>query len=43
MSKSITIVQSNPVEGQVEEFEDWYTARHLTDVTAVPGFTRAQF
>jgi hypothetical protein len=43
LSKSIIIVQSNPVEGQVEEFEDWYTSRHLTDVTAVPGITRAQF
>jgi hypothetical protein len=43
MEKSIIIVQSNSVEGQAEEFEDWYTTRHLVDVTAVPGFTRAQF
>jgi hypothetical protein len=43
MAKSIIIVQSNPVEGQAEEFEDWYTTRHLADVAAVPGFARTQF
>lgn len=43
MTKSIIMVQTNAVEGRVAEFEAWYTTRHLPDVTAVPGFVRAQF
>jgi hypothetical protein len=43
MAKSIIIVQTNPVDGQVDEFEDWYATRHLSDVTAVPGFAKAEF
>ncbi len=43
MAKSIIIVQTNAVEGRTDEFEDWYVTRHLSDVTAVPGFAKAEF
>jgi hypothetical protein len=36
------IVLTNAVEGQVEEFNDWYSGRHLDDVLAVKGFRAAQ-
>lgn len=36
------IVLTNPVEGQDEEFNDWYNRRHLQDVLAVDGFVAAQ-
>lgn len=36
------IVLSNPVAGRDDEYNDWYTNRHLADVVAVPGFVSAQ-
>jgi hypothetical protein len=36
------VVQSNPVAGREDEYNDWYDNRHLADVVRVPGFTRAQ-
>jgi hypothetical protein len=36
------IVLTNAVEGQDEEFNEWYTTRHLNDVLAVEGFVAAQ-
>lgn len=36
------IVLSNPQDGQDEEYNDWYSNRHLQDVTNVPGYQRAQ-
>lgn len=36
------VVLSNPVAGREDEYNDWYSNRHLTDVTAVPGFIAAQ-
>ena len=36
------VVLSNPVAGREDEYNDWYSKRHLTDVTAVPGFVAAQ-
>ncbi len=36
------VVLSNPVPGREDEYNDWYTGRHLADVMAVPGFVSAQ-
>lgn len=36
------VVLSNPVAGREEEYNDWYTNRHLADVTSVEGFVSAQ-
>lgn len=36
------IVFSNPVEGREDEYNDWYTHRHLADVLRVPGIVAAQ-
>lgn len=36
------LVFSEPFEGRDEEFNEWYTGRHLDDICALPGFTTAQ-
>lgn len=36
------VVYSNPVAGREDEYNDWYTNRHLADVVAVQGFVSAQ-
>lgn len=36
------IVLTNPIPGREEEFNSWYTDRHLADVLRVPGFVSAQ-
>ncbi len=42
MSQFAYVVLSNPVAGREDEYNDWYSNRHLADVTAVPGFVAAQ-
>lgn len=36
------LVFSEPFDGRDEEFNEWYTERHLADICALPGFTTAQ-
>lgn len=36
------VVFSEPREGRDEEYNEWYTGRHLDDVCALEGFTSAQ-
>ena len=36
------VVFSEPFEGREDEFNEWYTGRHLSDICALPGFTSAQ-
>lgn len=38
MTAFTLVVFAKPVEGREEEFNDWYTNRHLKDVLAIPGF-----
>jgi hypothetical protein len=38
----IFAVRSNPVEGREDEYNDWYSDRHLDDVRAVPGVISAR-
>jgi hypothetical protein len=33
---------TNAVDGKEQEFNDWYSGRHLQDVLAIPGFKSAQ-
>lgn len=42
MKKFKLLVLTNPKEGRDQEYNDWYTNRHLADVVAVPGFVSAQ-
>jgi len=36
------VVQTNPVEGREDEYNDWYNSRHIPDVLAVAGFAAAR-
>jgi hypothetical protein len=36
------IVFTEPVPGREDEYNDWYTNRHLADVLSVEGFVAAQ-
>ncbi len=36
------LVITNPVPGREDEYNRWYTERHLPDVVAVPGMVAAQ-
>jgi hypothetical protein len=42
MPKAILVVQTNPVSPAAEDqFNAWYTERHIHDVVGVPGFASA--
>lgn len=36
------VVMSQPVEGREEEYNAWYTGRHLDDVLRLPGLVSAR-
>ena len=42
MGKYNLIALTNPIEGQEEAFNDWYTNEHLGDVLKLPGVIAAQ-
>ncbi len=42
MSKYTLVVMTNAVDGKEQEFNEWYSKRHLKDVIAVPGFVSAR-
>ena len=42
MARHLMVVLTNPVEGREDEYNDWYTNRHLSDVLSVPGYVAAQ-
>lgn len=42
MGKFKIVVLTNPTAGQEDEYNDWYTNRHLRDVVAIPGIRSAQ-
>lgn len=39
---SLYVVRSNPVPGREDEYNDWYTRRHLPEILTIPGFASAQ-
>lgn len=42
MKKATLVVLTKPVEGKEDEYNEWYTGRHLDDVLKIPGFVAAQ-
>jgi len=42
MARHILLVQSEPVAGRDDEFNQWYDEEPLPDVLEVPGFTAAR-
>ena len=42
MARFSFVVYSNPVEGREEEYNDWYSNRHLKDLLAIPGVISAR-
>lgn len=42
MGKQSLIALTNPLEGRDDEFNEWYTNEHLTDVFKLPGIVAAQ-
>lgn len=41
MGKYKLVVLSNAVPGREDEYNEWYSNRHLDDVVAIPGFASA--
>jgi hypothetical protein len=42
MARYVFVVSSNPVEGREDEYNDWYSNRHLGDLLALPGVVSAR-
>jgi hypothetical protein len=42
MDRPILVVQTNPVPGREDEFNDWYTNQHLADIISIEGWVAAQ-
>ena len=42
MSTALLVVLTEPVEGREDEYNHWYTGKHLDDVLAAAGFEAAQ-
>ncbi|HEY2834069.1 MAG TPA: hypothetical protein VGJ14_16695 [Sporichthyaceae bacterium] len=42
MATALLVVLTSPVEGREDEYNDWYTNDHLSDVLKAAGFTAAQ-
>lgn len=42
MARYTFVVLTDAVEGQEDEFNDWYNNRHLGDVVNIEGFVSAQ-
>ena len=42
MADIMFVVRTNPTDGRHQEFNDWYTNRHIVDVVPIDGFIAAQ-
>lgn len=42
MGRYVLAVHSNAVAGREDEYNDWYSNRHLDDLLALPGVTAAR-
>jgi hypothetical protein len=40
--RKIQLVYSNPVPGMEDEFNEWYSSRHVHEILRVPGYLSAQ-
>ena len=36
--RKIQLVYSNPVPGMEDEFNEWYSSRHVHEILRVPGY-----
>jgi hypothetical protein len=42
MASYTLVVQSNPITGQEEAYNEWYDRQHLGDLLRIPGITAAR-
>jgi hypothetical protein len=42
VARYLFVVSSNPAEGREQEYNDWYSNRHLADLRALPGVVSAR-
>jgi hypothetical protein len=42
MARYLFVVNSNPAEGREQEYNEWYSNRHLADLLALPGVLSAR-
>ena len=43
MAKGLMVVESSPAgPGREAEYNEWYSATHIPEITAVPGFVSAR-
>jgi hypothetical protein len=40
--RNIYVVQSNPVPGREDEYNEWYTRTHFPEILRVPGMVAAE-
>jgi hypothetical protein len=42
MARHLFVVYTNPAQGGEQEYNDWYSNRHLADLLAMPGVVSAR-
>jgi hypothetical protein len=42
VARYVFVVSSNPAEGREQEYNEWYSNRHLADLRALPGVVAAR-
>jgi hypothetical protein len=42
MARYLLVVNSNPAPGREQEYNEWYSNRHLADLRALPGVVSAR-
>lgn len=42
MANDVIIALTNPVAGEEEEFNAWYSGRHVSDLLQIPGLVSAK-
>ena len=42
MARYLFVVNSNPAEGREQEYNEWYSNRHIADLLALPGVVSAR-
>jgi len=42
VARYLLVVNSNPVQGREQEYNEWYSHRHIADLLALPGVVSAR-
>jgi hypothetical protein len=42
VARYLFVVNSNPAEGREQEYNEWYSKRHIADLLALPGVVSAR-